>query len=241
MPIHPKKDSNSFPLPNESIKAFRSFLRRVRDELYDGNAAEMGRQIGLGDQSGQRRLRRNMAPPESDDHMDNKIDDEIVRRTWDELFDRFGIDAFQYAPTPHGAAFLPRLVYKPKKDGGSYVAEPEMNGRYVIDPIEEEPDHEKRSLGQRFVVPIEGDAMVPELHPGMNVIIEPALNPDVITIDSLYLYRMETSVQIRRLQLLPGRTVRILCENDKYDDYEVNLEEDDFEVLGKATARFYRF
>jgi len=55
--------------------------------------------------------------------------------------------------------------------------------------------------------------------------------------DDVYLIRLERSVQIKRLQRLPGERIRIISDNSAYSDTVLQLDQDvDFTVIGRLLA-----
>jgi phage repressor protein C with HTH and peptisase S24 domain len=53
--------------------------------------------------------------------------------------------------------------------------------------------------------------------------------------DDIYLFRLEGTIQIKRLQRRPGDRIRVVSDNDAYDDYNVGIDEGvDFEILGRV-------
>lgn len=228
-----KLSPRPYPLPTESREAFRTFLNRVNVEVFGDNASGMARALGIKGASGKRALRRTLSGKV------DKVSDEIVEMVWTYLLDEFGIDAYKFAPTPYGVAILPRLVHRPAEEGGSFVVKSSQEGYYVIDSSEIGQGLPLIS-GQYFVATIEGDAMEPELMPGHQVAVEPVEDPMIVHTDGIYLFRLEDSIHIRRLQTKPNRRIRVIPTNDSYDEYVLQRGEDDFALIGFLRGRWGR-
>lgn len=225
--------SRPYPLPTESREAFRTFLNRVNVEVFGDNASGMARALGIKGASGKRALRRTLSGKV------DKVSDDIVEQVWVYLLDEFGLDAYKFAPTPYGIAILPRLVHRPTEEGGSFVVESSREGYYVIDSSE--IGHGLPIIsGQYFVATIEGDAMEPELMPGYQVAVEPVEDPLVVPTDGIYLFRLEDSIHVRRLQTKPNQRIRVSPANDSYDEYELQRGEDDYSLIGFLRGRWGR-
>ena len=139
------------------------------------------------------------------------------------------------------AVSLPRVSFKASAGDGSYVTEQEYEGTYIIDPSELKGVRPSELRDGMFVIEAEGDSMVPDIHPGEQLIIKPVEAPDRIASDAIYLFRLEKRVQIKRLQAFPGGRIRVKSKNTDYDDYELDLNAGhDFEILGLVWGRFER-
>lgn len=56
-----------------------------------------------------------------------------------------------------------------------------------------------------------------------------------ISEDDVYHIRLEGAIQIKRLQRRPGGRIRIVSDNDAYEDYDIVLDDGvDFAVLGRV-------
>ena len=152
-----------------------------------------------------------------------------------------GSDAEYITETGSSAIQLPRVSFKASAGDGSYVTEQEYEGTYIIDPSELKGVRPSELRDGMFVIEAEGDSMVPDIHPGEQLIIKPVEAPDRIASDAIYLFRLEKRVQIKRLQAFPGGRIRVKSKNTDYDDYELDLDAGhDFEILGLVWGRFER-
>jgi phage repressor protein C with HTH and peptisase S24 domain len=148
----------------------------------------------------------------------------------------------EHLTTAQGSAIrLPLVSFKASAGDGSYVTEQEYEGTYIIDPSELKGVRPSELRDGMFVIEAEGDSMVPDIHPGEQLIIKPVEAPDRIASDAIYLFRLEKRVQIKRLQAFPGGRIRVKSKNTDYDDYELDLDAGhDFEILGLVWGRFER-
>lgn len=242
------------PTPEQSQEQFRAFLRRVAEEVFDGNVKRMAKAVfeSVGydwDEGGdnfRRKLGRIMRGPKSDpSHGTDRVDPDIVEWTWKYLFQEYGMNAFDYAPDLLGSRLLPVVFLSPEPVPGEsgphdrYEVVPEIADRYSIDKAElvhalSRTDH------RRFVTIIESDLMEPSFRSGDRVIIEHVPKADQIMTPGIYLFRLEGAIQIARLQPKPGHVVQVLFENGEYDNYEVDLTSTDAEVLGRVWGHFTR-
>lgn len=73
-----------------------------------------------------------------------------------------------------------------------------------------------------------GDAMEPSLSAGDVVSVD--RNQNQVANDGLYLMRNHDSLQVRRLQRLPGGRLRVACDNPTYGDFELESPSQDPKV-----------
>lgn len=87
-----------------------------------------------------------------------------------------------------------------------------------------------------FWVPIRGDSMEGTLPKGGLVPVQ-RFDPTWTELreDDVYLFRLEGAIQIKRLQRRPGARIRVVSDNDNYDDFNIALDNGvDFEILGRV-------
>ncbi|HHP7238647.1 S24 family peptidase [Longibacter sp.] len=129
------------------------------------------------------------------------------------------------------------------RQNGRYVAERMEKGRYHVDPAE--VSHADVDREELFVIPVIGDSMDPEFRSGDRLIIQPVSTPDhqLIPSDGVYLYRLEESIQVKRLMRQPKRTVKVVSANEKYETYDFVVDDDDLdiEIIGRVWARLKRY
>jgi phage repressor protein C with HTH and peptisase S24 domain len=160
-----------------------------------------------------------------------------------------GIELIEH-DTPHyqytdenGNFSLQYCTVEVARRNGRFVAECAEKGRYRIDPIEvsdAEVDGE-----ELFVVPVVGDSMDPEFRSGDRIIIEPVSTPEfqLIPTDGVYLYRLEESIQVKRLRRKPKQRIEVVSANTEYGPYEFDVtdEDIDIEIIGRVWARVKRY
>ena len=52
--------------------------------------------------------------------------------------------------------------------------------------------------------------------------------------DGVYVIALGDALYVKRLQMLPGRKLKVKSDNLNYDPFEVSLEADDFHIVGKV-------
>lgn len=87
-----------------------------------------------------------------------------------------------------------------------------------------------------FWMPVRGDSMKDTLPKGGLVPVQrfdPAWTE--LREDDVYLFRLEGAIQIKRLQRRPNSRIRVVSDNDAYEDFDVTLDDGiDFEILGRV-------
>ena len=138
------------------------------------------------------------------------------------------------------------------KDGVGYVAVPLYNnvqasagagalvGEEVADGFMRFSEEWLRvELGVRlrdlYMIRASGDSMEPTFRSGDALLIDRrATIPDS---EGIYIMRSGASLLVKRLQLLPGRRVRVSSDNPLYQPYELlvsDLNDDDVAVIGRV-------
>lgn len=114
------------------------------------------------------------------------------------------------------------------------------DGSYEIseDPIGyiEGEDALSRPGRNVFWMPVRGDSMNDTLPKGGLVPVQ-RFDPTWTELreDDVYLFRLEGAIQIKRLQRRPGERIRVVSDNDNYDDFNIALDDGvDFEILGRV-------
>jgi len=87
-----------------------------------------------------------------------------------------------------------------------------------------------------YWVPVRGDSMEDTISKGTLVpICKLVEGRQELPDDDVYLFRLEGTIQIKRLQRRPGSRIRVVSDNDNYEDFDVYLDEGmDFEILGRV-------
>lgn len=106
------------------------------------------------------------------------------------------------------------------------------------EPIGHMPPSRSLSSAGRDVywIPVRGDSMGEKYTKHTLVPVarfEKALKD--INEDDVYHIRLEGAMQIKRLQRRPGSRIRVVSDNDAYENYDIVLDDGvDFEVLGRV-------
>ena len=90
--------------------------------------------------------------------------------------------------------------------------------------------------GDLYLINVQGESMTPTLHPG-DVILVDRRNGENITTDGVYVIRMGDSLLVKRIQRLPGKTLRISSDNPAYQSFELKLDaanDDELSVIGRV-------
>lgn len=114
-------------------------------------------------------------------------------------------------------------------DGSFEIAEQEIG--YI-----EGEDALSRPGRDVFWMPVRGDSMADTLPKGGLVPVQ-KFDPTWTDLreDDVYLFRLEGAIQIKRLQRRPGDRIRVVSDNEHYDDFDVTLDDGtDFEILGRV-------
>jgi phage repressor protein C with HTH and peptisase S24 domain len=169
-----------------------------------------------------------------------KIDPQTIEDVQNHLHEEYGDEEWR-GPPPDPIP-MDLVTFEVQEEEDRYVTAREVDGTYVIDPAEiDEMLAEDLDL---FVVLVEGDSMEPEFRSGDRLVVRPVPERErySIRVDGIYLFRLEDTVQIKRLQRLPGKKIRVLSTSDKYESYDVDLAEDpDVEVIGRVYGHFKRY
>lgn len=87
-----------------------------------------------------------------------------------------------------------------------------------------------------FWTPVQGDSMDDTLPKGGLVPVQ-KIKPTWTDLreDDIYLFRLENTVQVKRLQRRPEGQIQVVSDNDAYDDFSITLgDSTDFEILGRV-------
>lgn len=89
-------------------------------------------------------------------------------------------------------------------------------------------------------LPVAGDSMSPELESGDTVLVDRSrIN---IAGDGIYVIAMDGLLYCKRLQLLPGRLLRVISINPSYAPFDVHLSDEDgqgehIEIIGRVVRQ----
>ncbi|MEL7168795.1 MAG: S24 family peptidase [Bacteroidota bacterium] len=94
-----------------------------------------------------------------------------------------------------------------------------------------------------FVIRMIGESMEPDFRDGERLIIEPYPEGERrIMAAGIYLFRMEDAIEVKQLERLPGKKLRISARNSKYTPYTIDMVNGvDFAILGRVRGRFQRY
>lgn len=85
-----------------------------------------------------------------------------------------------------------------------------------------------------FLMSVEGDSMQPTLKNGSMIMV----NQDVDNLsDGIYVMRFDNNLLVKRLQMLPGGTIRVKSDNSMYDPWEITksqLGSEDLALIGRV-------
>lgn len=89
-------------------------------------------------------------------------------------------------------------------------------------------------------LPVAGDSMSPELESGDSVLVDRSRTN--IGGDGIYVIALDGLLYCKRLQLLPGRTLRVISINKDYETYDVQLPGEDgqdehIEIIGRVVRQ----
>ena len=52
--------------------------------------------------------------------------------------------------------------------------------------------------------------------------------------DSIYVISIDDSLFVKRLQIMPGKMLRVKSDNPSYDRFDVSLESDSVKIIGRV-------
>jgi len=209
----------------------REWLNYVCEEYFEGNVRRMAHQVGY-EGAGRSKLDRVLKGKTT------KIDDDLIEDVETFLEERYGRTAV-YGP-PAEPLSVKQMSFSIAEEEGGYVAHREVEGDYILDPVEVEGEIEDDR--PNFMIEMMGDSMEPEFRSGERLLITTRVSEYSVTVDGVYLFRLEDTVQVKRLQRLPQHRIRVLSANDSYPPFEIDLkEEPDIEIIGKVWGRFERY
>ncbi|QQD22307.1 helix-turn-helix domain-containing protein [Oceanospirillaceae bacterium ASx5O] len=87
-----------------------------------------------------------------------------------------------------------------------------------------------------YLIAVQGESMTPTLHPGDMILVD-RRTESTIGADGIYVLRMGDSLLVKRVQRLPGRTLRISSDNPAYQSFELPLDsanDDDLAIIGRV-------
>lgn len=85
-----------------------------------------------------------------------------------------------------------------------------------------------------FCMPVDGESMEPTIKSGEFMLVSHAERHKTPG-DGIYIIRLDGSVLVKRIQLLPGAKIKIFSDNAAYEPFEISLSDGvDFTILGKV-------
>ncbi len=199
---------------------------------------------GATDAASQFAIRRSGIPDErlaeiQQEALSQELDVDGVER-------RFGAEF----PAPHmvvkpkaGYAYIP--LYDVHARGGATGAI--VDGESVVDVLAFKEEWIRQELhaapGDLRLIFVEGDSMVPELHPGDIILID---HTDTSARrEGTYVIRMDGALLVKALQRMPGGVIKVMSRNPAYEPFTVNVSAldgtDNFAVVGRVVWGCRRF
>lgn len=143
----------------------------------------------------------------------------------------------------HPAGDVPQFnIHAGMGNGGAISVMVDQNG-HAIDPSDSDgfwsfPDSVKAGMGNLrglYAMPCTGDSMEPTLPGGSYAFVD--TNHRAPSPPDLYAVDYGDGLMIKRIELIPRtEMVRVISDNERYQDYELNRE--DVIVYGRVTAWF---
>ncbi|MDE2104086.1 MAG: helix-turn-helix transcriptional regulator [Patescibacteria group bacterium] len=126
-------------------------------------------------------------------------------------------------------AMIPRYDISPQ--AGAAVA---IDSEAVVELISIDREWLRHGLhvdpSRVAIVMVHGDSMVPTLQPSEIILVNVS---DRQPRDAIFVIRLEGELLVKRLQRLPG-AIRVLSDNKEYAPFDVNLETQRFEIVGRV-------
>ena len=138
-------------------------------------------------------------------------------------------------PEQKGYVQIPLLDIRASAGNGAVVEHEQ-----VVDALAFKRDWVSNTLGAAredlYLINVQGESMTPTLHPG-DVILVDRRSANNVTTDGVYVLRMGESLLVKRIQRLPGQTLRITSDNPAYSPFEIKMEDaanDDMAIVGRV-------
>lgn len=89
--------------------------------------------------------------------------------------------------------------------------------------------------GDLYLIEVDGESMEPTLRPGDIILID-RRNAGNIPRDGVYVLRLNGSLLVKRLQRMPGHTVRVSSDNAAYSPFNLAMDaaDEDREIIGRV-------
>lgn len=90
------------------------------------------------------------------------------------------------------------------------------------------------SSSHLFCMEVDGESMAPTLNHGEILICSYDVQHRVPA-DGVFVIRLEEAVMVKRLQFLPGKTIKVSSDNNIYEPFTIKMDDGvDFDILGKV-------
>lgn len=86
-----------------------------------------------------------------------------------------------------------------------------------------------------YLIEVDGESMEPTLRPGDIILID-RRNAGNVPRDGVYVLRLNGSLLVKRLQRMPGHTVRVSSDNHAYEPFMLAMDApaDDMAIVGRV-------
>lgn len=142
-----------------------------------------------------------------------------------------------------GYAYIP--LYDVRARGGASGSI--VDGESVVDVLAFKEEWIRQELhvapGDLRLIFVEGDSMVPDLHPGDIILIDHT--DTAARREGAYVIRMDGALLVKSLQRLPGGVIKVISRNPAYEPFTVNIAaldgSKDFAIVGRVVWGCRRF
>lgn len=124
--------------------------------------------------------------------------------------------------------------------GGGAIIEAESSRQVVFDRRMLQDLGGVHSTRELAMMAADGESMEPTIRSGETVLFDMS-DAARRARDGIFVIRLENAIMIKRLQPLPGRTLRVINDNDAFEPFEVRPDAGtDFAIIGRVTVVFRR-
>lgn len=128
---------------------------------------------------------------------------------------------------------IPHLDVRVSAGDGELIQTEEEKGKFPFDR-----NYFKRALKidprHAVMVDVVGDSMLPTFAPGDPVMVDIAQPQSIV--DGVWVVRIDDATLVKRIQHLPGGTLRVTSDNPSYEPFTFDMKEEqpDFALIGRV-------
>lgn len=131
--------------------------------------------------------------------------------------------------------FIPHVDLKVSAGYGSIIDEINMTKDFMAFAKEWIFKNVHVAIESLVLFTVNGDSMdspTSQIKDGGLVLVDKSITE--FKNDGIYVIALDDALYVKRLQILPGRKLKVKSDNINYDPFEVSLETDNFHIIGKV-------